>query len=137
MTKNPSPTGTPLIPVIPIPPTASLLPSGQPAIVPDSTRASWTVDDEAALIDFLHEHAAEAGDGLNFKGSTWTAASKAIDSSRTKGAAKTALACKNKFSAVSASVSRPNLLLMIGFSLAEGAVFSCVCFETGFRVHMG
>lgn len=49
------------------------------------------------LLDFLQDHISEGGDGLNFKGVTWTAAAKLLEASRTKGAPKNALATKNKF----------------------------------------
>jgi hypothetical protein len=68
-----------------------------PAAQQDSTRAHWTIADKTELIDFILDHKAEGGDGLNFKGATWTAAAKLLDAKRTKGGIKTSLACKNKF----------------------------------------
>jgi hypothetical protein len=72
-----------------------------------STRAHWTTADETELIDFILDHKAEGGDGLNFKAATWTAAAKLLDTQRTKGGIKTSLACKNKF----ANVRRQPLFL--------------------------
>jgi len=74
------------------------LPADPPTV--DSTRTSWTTQDEAELIEFLQDHAAEAGDGLNFKGPAWTGAVKVLAACRTIGAPKNALACKNKYSSV-------------------------------------
>ena len=43
-----------------------------PLLLP-SMVAHWPTSDEAALIDFLVEHKAEASDGFSFKGATWPA----------------------------------------------------------------
>jgi hypothetical protein len=67
----------------------------------ESTQASWTVDDETCLIDFLQDHQAEAGNGFNFKIATWHIAAAEMLKHQTKGAVKTSLTCKNKFSMVS------------------------------------
>ena len=37
------------------------------------TNVIWTQEDETALINFLIAHKSEAGDGVNFKPSVWTA----------------------------------------------------------------
>ena len=70
------------------------------AVQIESTRAHWTTADETTLLDFLQDHISEGGDGLGFKGVTWTAAVKLLEASRTKGAPKNALATKNKFANV-------------------------------------
>ena len=64
------------------------------------TRASWSTADETELLLFLIEHIAEAGDGSNFKTSTFKAASLVLDKTRTKGGPKTAKVCKNKWMSV-------------------------------------
>jgi hypothetical protein len=68
----------------------------------ESTRASWMVDDETHLIDFLQDHQAEAeaGNGLDFKIVTWHAAAAEMLKHQMKEAVKTSLTCKNKFSMV-------------------------------------
>lgn len=66
----------------------------------DSHRAHWTIHDEAELIAFLELHRAEAGDGMNFKGRTWSAAAIELKPHTTKGGEKTGLACKNKWQRV-------------------------------------
>ena len=60
----------------------------------------WTPEDESALIAFLVDHKAEAGDGMNFKTSTWKAAVAEMEKHRAKGATKGHLACKNKYAQV-------------------------------------
>lgn len=69
-------------------------------------RASWSIADETALILFLIEHKAEAGDGFNFKTTTFNAASLIVDAMRTKGATKTSRVCKNKWTQVCYMVSQ-------------------------------
>src|ERR1700722_7319450 len=63
-------------------------------------KADWSVEDETALIDFLITHKAEAGDGLNYKSSTWTAAAAHMLPLTTKGGPKTADKCKTKWGRV-------------------------------------
>jgi hypothetical protein len=50
------------------------------------SKAFWTMDDEQALVQFLLNRKAEAGDGANFKPAIWTSA-----------------ACKSKWGRVSSS----------------------------------
>jgi hypothetical protein len=69
-------------------------------------RARWTTEDETELLNFLIEHKSEAGDGLNFKKPTWTAAATHVNeiaSSRgnSRGALKSSESCKAKYRAVS------------------------------------
>ena len=64
------------------------------------TRALWSTEDETELLLFLIEHLAEAGDGSNFKTSTFKAASLVLDKMRTKGGLKMAKVCKNKWMSV-------------------------------------
>ena len=53
-----------------------------------------------ALIDFLIAHKSEAGDGLNFKASVWTAATAHMQPVTTKGGPKHADKCKAKWGRV-------------------------------------
>jgi hypothetical protein len=48
-------------------------------------KAFWTADDEWALVEFLKKHKAKAGDGANFKQSTWVAAAAEMEKHTTKG----------------------------------------------------
>jgi hypothetical protein len=60
----------------------------------------WSSADEIAFIDFLIAHKAEAGDGLNFKPSVWTAAAEHMRPLTTKGGPKQADKCKAKWGRV-------------------------------------
>jgi hypothetical protein len=62
--------------------------------------ATWTPADETAFIEFLHEHKAAAGDGGNFKATTYEAAAAVLEAKRTKGGPKTAKSCSNKWNSV-------------------------------------
>jgi hypothetical protein len=66
----------------------------------DDGKAHWTTIDEDKLIVFLVEHKAAAGDGGNFKKTTWTAASEHLKQFTTKGGVKGAEACKSKWTRV-------------------------------------
>jgi hypothetical protein len=96
-------------PIVPpptaLPPSTSASPSQPEEAQIESTQAHWTTADETTLLNFLQDHISEGGDGLNFKGVTWTAAAKVLEASRTKGALKNALATKNKFVNVCFSLS--------------------------------
>jgi hypothetical protein len=63
-------------------------------------RAHWTSEDETALVACLLKHKPEAGDGVNFKGSTWSQVAKEMEELKTKGGEKTAESCKTKWSKV-------------------------------------
>lgn len=63
-------------------------------------QAYWTTSEEVALIDFLVDHKAEAGDGCSFKETTFQKAVKHIAHLLNRGASKTAKSCGNKYSAV-------------------------------------
>jgi hypothetical protein len=71
--------------------------------------AHWTTSDEAALIDFLVEHKAEAGDGFTFKGPIWKAAAVHIVAYNVRGNPKTDHVCKNKWTWMHAG----NLLFLL------------------------
>ncbi|KAJ7774150.1 hypothetical protein DFH07DRAFT_702726, partial [Mycena maculata] len=59
--------------------------------------ASWSPSETKELLDFLVTQKAKAGDGGNFPGSVWTAASALLDPKVTKGGPKTAKVCLNKY----------------------------------------
>jgi hypothetical protein len=79
-------------------------------------RAIWTILEEEALISFLHKHKAEAGDGLNFKGATWTAAAEEMRQYTTKGGVKGASACRTKFTRVCTYFCQQNTLFILYYS---------------------
>jgi len=87
-------------------------------------RASWSIADETALIYFLIEHRAEAGDGFNFKATTFNAASLVLDARRTKGATKTSRVCKNKWTQVRLIVM--SAVVFLTAFLAQGNLFDCI-----------
>jgi hypothetical protein len=84
------------------------------------TAACWTAGDEVLLLNFLVDHASAAGDGGNFKMTTFTAAAAVVDSKRTKGGPKTAKACQNKWNMVQWLYSL-NLLQSNYFSAAPSS----------------
>jgi hypothetical protein len=45
-----------------------------PAATVNNKHGQWTTGEERELIDFLSDHKSEAGDGSNFKSTTWTQA---------------------------------------------------------------
>jgi hypothetical protein len=63
-------------------------------------RCHWTDSDELALINFLLDHKAEAGDGGSFKSNIWNAAAVEMLKHTTKGGIKVAAKCKAKYVAV-------------------------------------
>jgi hypothetical protein len=60
----------------------------------------WTAAEEIALLDYLNEHLAEAGDGANFKKATFTQAAIHIAPLLKHGPEKDFKACQNKWSAL-------------------------------------
>jgi len=63
--------------------------------------AVWTSAEESAFVDFLVDHKAEAGDGGNFKTTTYQRVVGHLAPLRQRGAIKTVKACRNKWTAVS------------------------------------
>ena len=65
-------------------------------------KAHWNDKETNALLDVMYEHRAEAGDGSNFKKTTYTAAEAALKSASllTSGPQKTAKWCKTKWNSV-------------------------------------
>ncbi|KAJ6560897.1 hypothetical protein DFH09DRAFT_1316511 [Mycena vulgaris] len=68
-----------------------------PGPPPKSKASSWPLQDEKALLAFLLERVAEAGDGCNFTKVTWTAAAVVLNQQITKGGPKTGDSCKSKY----------------------------------------
>ena len=63
--------------------------------------AKWNAAEEDALLDYLIEHKAGAGDGGVPKEATFNGAAAAIAHLRTSGAAKTGKICRSNFNGVS------------------------------------
>lgn len=61
----------------------------------------WTEAETTALVDYLVEHRAEAGDGGNFKAASFNNAAKHIAPLLNRGLVKTAKTIKTKWSGVS------------------------------------
>jgi hypothetical protein len=62
---------------------------------------SWTTDDETHLIQFIADHKAQGGDGLNFDKTFWVSASTEMAKHTTQGAPKVFKACQSKWQRVS------------------------------------
>ena len=58
---------------------------------------SWSLAEEKAMISFLVTHRAEAGDGYNFKESSWSKVADHLRPMRTEGGVKTGKKCKEKW----------------------------------------
>ncbi|KAJ7587512.1 hypothetical protein C8J56DRAFT_890423 [Mycena floridula] len=67
------------------------------AALPISGKAHWSQDEELQFVHFLWDHFSEAGQGSNFKATTYNATSVFMEQRRTTGGPKTADACKNKY----------------------------------------
>jgi hypothetical protein len=61
---------------------------------------TWISAEEVALVAFLHDNRAEAGDGGSFKKSTFQRAAQYIASFRGNGQAKDVKSCQNKWTAL-------------------------------------
>jgi hypothetical protein len=66
-----------------------------------SGKAQWSEADEIALIEYITEHKAEAGDGMKFKTSFWSGAAKEMVSHSSLGGVKTSQGCSSKWDRVS------------------------------------
>ncbi|KAI6020361.1 hypothetical protein BKA83DRAFT_4016032, partial [Pisolithus microcarpus] len=60
-------------------------------------KAQWCDEEVKALVKFLYDHRAEAGDNGNFKSSTYHAAAEHIAPLLKDGPPKTSAAVKNKW----------------------------------------
>jgi hypothetical protein len=63
----------------------------------------WSVDDEKAMIQYLVDNKALAGDGTNYKDTVWNGVAALLETQRTEGGVKTAKKCREKWGRVSAS----------------------------------
>lgn len=63
-------------------------------------KAQWNDAEVDALVDYLHDHKAEAGDGGNFKASTFNAAAAHIKPYLLHGPMKTGKMCRGKWTTV-------------------------------------
>jgi hypothetical protein len=77
-----------------------------------SAKAQWSEADEIALIKYIAEHKAEAGDGTKFKLLFWTGAAKEMLSHCALGGMKTSQACSSKWDQVCTKRSRVAILLL-------------------------
>ena len=77
-----------------------------------SAKAQWSKADEIALIEYITEHKAEAGDGTKFKPSFWTGTAKEMLSHCALGGVKTSQACSSKWDRVCTKRSRVAILLL-------------------------
>ncbi len=68
--------------------------------VKGTPNASWTLEDEKKLVDFLLDNSASAGDNGNFTSTIYQAASNMLNPLVTVGGPKTPESCKNKFANV-------------------------------------
>ena len=71
----------------------------QPA-AKDDAFVNWSVAEEEAMLNFLIVNKAEAGDGFNFKDSTWSKVAAHVKPLRTEGGVKTGKKCKEKWGRV-------------------------------------
>jgi hypothetical protein len=63
--------------------------------------AVWTPAEEIVLLDFLVDNKAEAGNGGNFRKTTFQRASESISHLCQRGAVKNVKSCQNKWAMVS------------------------------------
>jgi hypothetical protein len=99
-------------------------------------RAIWTQEDEKELLGFLLEHKAEAGDGVNFKQTTWNAAAAALAKRPHKGAVKSANSCKNKWTKVSDPIHSHSCNELMEFAV-EGNISCCPHSLKSIRFQLG
>jgi hypothetical protein len=77
-----------------------------------SGKAHWSEDDEIALIEYIADHKAEAGDGMKFKGAFWTGAAKEMQAHSSLGGPKTPAGCSSKWDRVCMYLFQAICLLM-------------------------
>ena len=70
-----------------------------------SGNTQWSEADEIALIEYITEHKAEAGDGMKFKASFWSGAAKEMLLHSTLGGVKTSQGCSGKWDQVHTKLS--------------------------------
>jgi len=65
-----------------------------------SPKAHWNNAEVNALVDYLHDHKAKAGDGGNFKANILNVAAAHIKQHLSQGPTKTSKMCKGKWTSV-------------------------------------
>jgi hypothetical protein len=70
-------------------------------LMPKDAKAVWSSEETTAFVNYLHENLAKAGDGGNFKPTTFTSAAGAIAPLLKLGPQKTDKMCKTKWLSVS------------------------------------
>ena len=85
-----------------------------------SAKAQWSEDDEIALIEYVAEHKAEAGDGMKFKVLFWTSAAKEMLLHCALGGVKTLQGCSSKWDRVCTKLSQAILLLTSVYPAQKG-----------------
>lgn len=78
-------------------------------------QVSWSEADTNVLIGLVTTHKASAGEGLNFKASFWNTVAAAL-SNPSKGAPKTAKACKDKWKRVCSFLTDQSYIRLIMYS---------------------
>ena len=73
---------------------------------PTHENAVWDEKETEQMIEYLRDHTSQAGDGGNFKDSTYQAAATHITPHHKNGPAKTAKHVKDKYKTVSKSLIR-------------------------------
>jgi hypothetical protein len=84
-----------------------------------SGKAQWSEADEIALIEYITEHKAEAGDGMKFKASFWSGAAKEMVSHSALGGVKTSQGCSSKWDRVRTKLPQAILLLIYIYPAQE------------------
>ena len=79
----------------------NMLMASTQATTSSAEMAQWNDQEVTALVNYLHEHQAEDGDGESFKGSTFNAAATQLVPFLTLGSRKTGTMCKTKWLLVS------------------------------------
>jgi hypothetical protein len=74
------------------------------------SKAYWTEDKTKALLAYLVDHKAEAGEGVNFQKKTYNGAAESLAAMRVKGGEKTGDACKRKWKHVSHRTDIPTVI---------------------------
>jgi hypothetical protein len=83
--------------------------------LPDALNAHWSDLDEVALIQYIADHKAEAGDSMKFKPSFWTGVAKDMLAHSEIGGPKTASRCAAKWDRVSTNLSHVICLADMSF----------------------
>ena len=94
-------------------------PADNPPPPEASGKAQWSEADEIALIEYITDHKAEAGDGMKFKASFWSGAAKAMVSHSSLGGVKTPQGCSSKWDRVRTYYNSPQVSTDITMNLTS------------------